>query len=162
AVPVSSNACHHALNQIGSAGMINGAKAKRIERSDRSGAHSEDVTDDTADSCRCAMVRFNERGVIVALDFEDDCKSIAYVNDSRIFTWSLKDLQSSRWQLTQETARAFIATVFGPHDGKDAQFFERGGATQSAKDLLVFVRRETMILSDLRSNCDNATHNFLM
>src|SRR5262249_39776337 len=146
AVTVPANARYHALNQIGGAGMINRAKAKRIERSDRSRAHSEDVTDDAADSSRCAMVRFNERGMIVALDFKDDRKSIAYVNDPRIFTWSLKDLRSSGRQLAQESARAFIATVFRPHDGKDAQFFECRSASQGAKNLLVFVRRETMVL----------------
>ncbi len=138
--------------------MINGAKAKRIKRSDWSRAHSEDVADDAADSSRRAMVRFNERGVIVALDFEDDCKSIAYVNDPCIFTWSLKDLRSSGWQLAQETARAFIATVFRPHDGEDAQFFECRGASQGAKNLLVFIRRETVVLSDLRSNGNCAAH----
>jgi hypothetical protein len=57
----------------------------------------EDVTDDTADSSRSAMVGFYKE--MIVLDFEDNRKSIAYVNDSGIFTRSLQDLWSSCRQL---------------------------------------------------------------
>ena len=52
---------------------------------DRPRAHGEDVANDSADSSRSALVRFDERRVVVRLDLEDRGKAVTNVDRTRVF-----------------------------------------------------------------------------
>ena len=53
--------------------MVERAKAEGVERGNGTGAHSKDVAQDAAHAGGRAMIRLDERGVVVTLDLEHYC-----------------------------------------------------------------------------------------
>ena len=69
-----------------------GAEAKRVQQRHRSRAHGEDITQNTANACRRALIRLDERGVVVAFDLEDGGKPVTNIDGTGILARSLDDL----------------------------------------------------------------------
>src|SRR6185295_1333005 len=91
-VAVPADARYDAVHERARLGIVGVAEAQRIEDRDRSGAHREDVAQDAADAGGGALERLDVRGVIVALDLEDDGPAVADVDRAGIFARPLQDV----------------------------------------------------------------------
>ena len=80
-------------------GLVERAESQRIEQRNRTRAHREDVTEDAADTGRRALVRLDRAGVVVRLDLEHACESVADVDGAGVLARSL------------EHARALVGSV---------------------------------------------------
>ena len=74
---------------------------ERVHQRDRTGAHRENVTNDAADTGCRALIGFDERGVVVRLDFEDGGKPVSDVNSPCVLAWALKHPGAGRWKLAE-------------------------------------------------------------
>ena len=70
AVAVAADPCHHTVQQIPSARMIQAAKAQGVQRGDRARPHGEDISQNASHAGRRPLIRFDKRGMVVALDFK--------------------------------------------------------------------------------------------
>ena len=77
-------------------GAVERAEAQRVERGDRPRAHREDVAQDAADAGRRALVRLDERRMIVRLHLEGDGEAVADVHDARVLARPLQDARPGR------------------------------------------------------------------
>ena len=80
AVAVAGDAGDDAFEQAAGAGRVEIAEAQRVEQRDRPRAHREDVADDAADAGGRALIRLDERRVVVRLDLEDGGEPVADVD----------------------------------------------------------------------------------
>src|SRR4029079_2164680 len=100
---------------------IHWSEAQRIHQGNRTRAHREDIADDAADTRRGALIRFDERRMVVRLDLEDGREPSADIDRAGVITGALEHARAARGQLLQMDARALVAAVLGPHHRKDAQ-----------------------------------------
>ena len=84
AVAVERDAGDDAGQHAGGVMRVGGAEPQRVHDRDRPGAHREDVAHDAADAGRRALVRLDERRVVVALDLEGDRVALADVHHARV------------------------------------------------------------------------------
>ena len=75
--------------------MVRRAKAQGIEKRNRTRAHGEDITQNTANASRSPLIGFNVRRVIMAFDFKDRRPAITNINDASVFTRPLDHLRAS-------------------------------------------------------------------
>ena len=68
-----------------------GAETEGIEDGYRAGAHGEDVAEDSADACGCALKWLDVAGMIVGFDFEGSYQAVANVDYAGVFSWALHD-----------------------------------------------------------------------
>ena len=134
--------------------MVDRAKAERIEGRDRSGSHGEHVAQNAANPSRGAMIGFDKRGMVVALDFEHNRQPVSDIDDPRVFSRSLENLRPSRRKLTEEAPRAFVATMLGPHHGENAEFLESRRPVQHVQNTLIFLSGKSVVRGDLRGDGD--------
>src|SRR4029079_7514036 len=102
---------HHAAREVRRPRMVEAAEPERVHDRDRPRTHREDVAEDAADARRRALERLDERRVVVALDLEDRCETVADVDGARVLARSLEDLRPGRRQLLQIRARALVRAV---------------------------------------------------
>src|SRR4029453_328477 len=124
AVAVSGDARDHALENAARARSVltvERSKSERVQESDRTRAHREDVTDDPADSRCRSLIGFDERRMVVRFDLEDGSEAIADVDGTCVLAGTLQHPSAARRQLLQVNSRALVAAVLGPHDGEDAE-----------------------------------------
>src|SRR5712692_2345392 len=96
--------------------------------------------------------------MVVAFDFEHHRETVPDINDTGVLTRPLQNFRAGGGKLAQEAARAFVATVLGPHHREDAEFFKGRGATESPQDTVILIGSETVILRDLERYRDSAWH----
>ena len=80
AVAVAADSADHAAEQVARARMVERAELERVHARDRPRAHREDVAQDSADAGRRALVRLDERRMVVAFDFEHRDPAVADVD----------------------------------------------------------------------------------
>ena len=131
-VPVATDAGNDAPDEIARPGIVDRSEPQRVERSDRSCAHREDVAKDPADPRRGALRRLDERRVVVALHLEGDRHPVADIDDACVLARTLENGVARRRKLAQVDAARLVRAVLGPHDGEDA---ELGVAQRPARDL---------------------------
>ncbi len=85
AIAIIGNAADDSAQKFAVARHGERAETQRIERGDGTRAHGEDITQNAANTGGRALVRFDGRGVIVALDFEADGKVVADVEHAGVF-----------------------------------------------------------------------------
>ena len=102
-------------------GPSSGAEAQRVQQRDRPRAHREDVADDAADAGRRALVRLDERRMVVRFDLEDRGEAVADVDRAGVLARALQHARPCRRQLLQVDARALVAAVLRPHHREDAE-----------------------------------------
>src|SRR5262249_56666899 len=105
AVAVPADARDDAGHELARLGLVELAEAERVEDRDRPRSHREDVAQDAAHAGRGALERLDERGVIVALDLEDDRPAVADVDRARVLTWPLQHVWARLGQPREEHAR---------------------------------------------------------
>src|SRR2546425_3079357 len=143
------DAGHHALHEVRRARVVEAPEAERVEVRDRTRAHGEHVAQDAAHARRRALEGLDERGMVVALDLEDRCEPVAHVDRARVLARTLQHARASRRQVAQESARALVRAVLGPHDGEHAELLEGGGAPEQRYDLRPLLAREAVLVRDL-------------
>src|SRR5262249_48699610 len=149
AVAVARNAGDDALEQPRRRGRVERPEAERVQERDRTRAHREDIADDSSDAGRGALVRLDERRVVVRFDLEDGRKSFANVHGAGVFSRSLQDLRAFGRQRPQVDARALVAAVFRPHDRENPELGQIRLAAEERDDALVLVWRDAVTLENL-------------
>ncbi len=158
AISVVGDAIHHAREEATVGGGLLGvtanvAESEGIHGEHRAGAHGEDVADDAANACGCALEWLDGARVVVALHLERDGPSIADVDDAGIF---LPRLHEHAWagdgEFFQLELRIFVGAMLTPHDGENAEFSEVGLASEDGFDAFVFVGRDAVFGDDF--GCD--------
>src|SRR5690348_14340639 len=119
--------------------MIGAAEAQRVQIGNRPGAHGEDVAQDAADAGGRALIRLDERRVVVALHFEDRGVAVADVDDAGVLAGAADDALTGGRQLLEPDLRRFVRTVLRPHHRKDAELGEIRRAAHDAAGALEFV-----------------------
>ena len=66
------------------------AEAQRVQQRDRPRAHREDVADDAADAGGRALIRLDERRMVVRFDLEDRGEPVADVDGAGVLTGPLQ------------------------------------------------------------------------
>src|SRR5439155_4240696 len=84
AVAVPADARHHAVHELARLGIVELAEAERIEDRDRTGAHREDIAENSADAGRGTLEWLDERRMIVALDLEDHGPAVADIDGAGV------------------------------------------------------------------------------
>ena len=143
AVAVARNAGDHAVEKTARAGIVQGSEPERIQQRDRPRAHREDVADDAADAGRRALVRFDERRMVVRLDLEDRRQAVADVDRAGVLARPLQHLRPFGRQRFQVHARALVAAVLGPHHREDPELGQVRLTTEKPHDPLVLLRLQS-------------------
>ena len=102
AVAVAADTGHHAPEQIGGARVVRRAKAQRVERGDRPGTHGKHIAQNAAHAGGRAVMGFDERGMVVALDLEHHGQPVADIDNARVFTRTLENGRTRGRQLGQQ------------------------------------------------------------
>ena len=129
--------------------ILERSEPQGVEQRDRPRAHREDVADDAADAGRRALIRLDERRVVVRLDLEDRREAVADVDGAGVLAGSLQHALAGRRQRLQVDARALVAAVLGPHHREDAELGERRLASERLDDALVLVGGEAVLRDEL-------------
>ena len=144
AVAIARDTGDHALDETASAPGFERPEAERVEQSDGPRAHRENVADDATHARGRALIRLDERRVIVRLDFEDRRQAIADVDGAGVFTWPLEHLRPVARQRLQVHAGALVAAVLRPHHREDAELGRVRLAAEELHDAVVLVRRQAV------------------
>ena len=120
-------------------GAVQRAEAQRVHQRDRPRAHREDVADDAADAGRRALVRLDERRVVVRFDLEDGGEAVADVDGAGVLARPLQHARPGRRQLPQVDPRALVAAVLRPHHREDAELGQGRLAAERRDDAVVLV-----------------------
>lgn len=124
--------------------VVDVSEAELVHDGDGPCTHGDDVADDPADSCCCALVGLNVGGVVVGFDFEGHCPAVADVDDACVFADSDEEVfRHLGGGFVTEGAQVdfggFVGAVLGPHDGVHGEFGCCGAAAEDVADALVFV-----------------------
>ena len=92
AVAVPGDAGDDAFEQAPGPGCVEVAEPQRVHQRDGPRAHREDVADDPADAGRRALIRLDERRMVVRLDLEDGGEPFADVDGAGILARPLQHL----------------------------------------------------------------------
>ena len=76
--------------------LLDRTEAQRVEQGDRPRAHREDVADDAADAGRRALVRLDERRMVVRLDLEHRREAVADVDGAGVLAGPLQHARGLR------------------------------------------------------------------
>src|ERR1700674_5778799 len=131
----------------------NGSKPQRVHHRHRPRAHGENIAQNSADARGRSLKWFDERRMIMRLDFECAGPAVADVNDSGILPRPLHHQLAAGRQALQVNARRLIRTVLAPHHAEDAKFGPRGLASaEQLLDFFEFIRSEAVLPDHLRRN----------
>ena len=139
AVAVAADAGDHAFEDAAVERHVRRTEPQRVQQRHRPRAHREDVADDAANAGRRALVRLDERRVVVRLDLEDRRQPVADVDRAGVLARPLQHAAARGGQRLQVHARALVAAVLGPHHREDAELGEVGLAAHQLADAVVLV-----------------------
>src|SRR5271167_3616126 len=114
--------------------MLEGAELERVHARYRPRAHREDVAQDSADTGRRALVRLDERRMVVAFDFEDRRPAVADVDRPGILARPLHHQLALRREHPQMTPRRFVRAMLRPHYRENAKLGIGGRAADDLFD----------------------------
>src|SRR5208282_3107876 len=124
--------------------MREGAELERVHARHRPRAHREYVAQDSTDAGRRALVRLDERRMVVAFDFEDRRPAVADVDRAGILARPLHHQLALRRQLSQVTTRRLVRAMLRPHHREYAQLGVSRGAADDLFDPAILVGRESV------------------
>jgi hypothetical protein len=148
AVAVAADAGHDAGHVAAHQRIVERAEAQRVEQRDGPGAHGEDVADDAAHAGGRALIRLDERRVVVRFDLEDGGEAVADVHRAGVFARPLQHAGAGGRQGLQVHARALVAAVLGPHHREDAELGEGRCAAEHRDDLVELLAGDAVALED--------------
>ena len=144
-IAVIADPGHDAGDQAPGFGMLGRAEAQQIEAGDRPRAHCEYVAQDAADPGRRALVRFDERRVVVALHLEDTGLAVADIDHAGVLAGALDHPRRPSGQLAQVRSRRFVRAVLVPHRRHDSEFGKRRRAPDQRDEALIFRRFQPVL-----------------
>ena len=139
AVAVAADAGDDAFEDAAVERHVGRAEAQRVQQRHRPRAHREDVANDAADAGGRALVRLDERRVVVRLDLEHRRQAVADVDGAGVLSRPLQHAAAGGRQRLQVDARALVAAVLGPHHREDAELGQVGLAAHQLADAFVLV-----------------------
>ena len=139
AVAVAADAGDHAFEDAPVERHVRRPEPQRVEQRHGPRAHREDVADDAADAGGRALIRLDERRVVVRFDLEHGGQPVADVDGAGVLARSLQHAAARGRQRPQVDARALVAAVLGPHHREDAELGEVGLAAHQLADAVVLV-----------------------
>jgi hypothetical protein len=145
AIAVAADAADDAGQQVARLRVVGAAEAERIQQRDRPRAHCEHVAQDAADPGRGALIRLDERGVVVALDLEDDRLAVADIDDPGILAGTADDARTAGRQAAQPHLGRFVRAMLAPHRREDAQFGQVRGAPEDRAGAGEFVGAQPVL-----------------
>ena len=151
-IAVATDARHNPRDQMAGARMGRVTEPQGIQTGNRACAHGEDIAQNAAHTGGCALIGFDEGGVVVAFHFEDAGQPVANVDDTGILTRSLDHPRRFGRQALQMQTGGLIGTMLVPHRRKNTEFGQAGGAANQRQNALIFIRLETMLGNQIR--CD--------
>src|SRR5262249_36522895 len=101
--------------------IIGWPEAKRIHHRDWTGAHGEDVAQDSAHTSGRALKGLDEARMIVRFNLESNRVTLADIDDSRVLARTLENEFAARREFFQMQPRAFVGAVLAPHYAENAQ-----------------------------------------
>ncbi len=101
-----------------------------------------------------------KRGVIVALDLEDDGVAVADVDDPGIFSGSADHPRAGGRQPLEPDLRRFVRAVLAPHDREDAELGHVRRPAEDRDGALELLRRQPSVLQSRQRRRDVARHHF--
>jgi hypothetical protein len=102
-------------------GLVELAKAQRVQTRERPRSHGEDVAQDAADAGGRAAVRLDVGRMVVALDLEDGGASLADVDHARVLSRAVQHPGCLRRQAREVPLAGLVGAVLGPHDREDPE-----------------------------------------
>ena len=122
--------------------MVRRAETKRVQQRNRPRAHGEDIAKNTADTGRRALIGFNERRMVMALDLEDGGKPVTDIDGACVLAGPLDHLRAVNWQGLQPFLRGFVRTVFRPHGREDAKLAQVWRPAEAGQDEVPLLLRQ--------------------
>ncbi len=119
-------------------------ESQEIETGDRARAHGENIAQNAADACRCALEGFDERRVIVAFHLENARVAVANIDDASILSRTANHPGGFCRELPQMDAGRFVGTVLVPHGRENPELREAWRSADQPENALVFLWLETM------------------
>src|SRR5680860_620709 len=132
--PISSDSCHDMRKEILVSRFVERAKAQRIENGYRSGAHGENVANNSAHARSGPLIWFDGAWMIVGFNLEHSRQAMTNVDRARIFPRSLQHPGRLCRQIPQMRARMLVSAVFAPHGAKHSQLHECWFAPKECED----------------------------
>ena len=145
AIAVAADPADHPRHEVPRHRMVGAAETQRVQHGNRPRAHREDVAQYAADPGRRALVGLDERGVVVALDLEDDRVAVADVDDPGILARAADHPRAGGRQGAEPDLRRFVRAVLAPHRGEYAELGQVRGAPEDRAGALEFVRAEPVL-----------------
>ncbi len=152
AIAVIADARDHTRHEMPRLRVIRRAKAQRIQVGNRPSAHGEDVAHDAADPGRCALVRLDIGGMVVALHLENGSEPPAEINDAGILARSLDDALASGRQGLQPDLGGFVGAMLRPHHRENPELGKVRLAPEQFLQALIFMGGEAVAGNDLRGD----------
>ena len=150
AVAVAADSAHDTVDEVAHARGPEVSEKEPVEDRERTGAHREDVAQNSAHTRGRALIRLDERRVVVGLHLEDDGETVADVHGPGVLARTLQHARARRRELPQEGLRRLVRAVLTPKRRVNAEFHEVRLAAQDFPNLLELVRREPMLGHDGR------------
>src|ERR1700730_2147656 len=109
--------------------ILNGPKPQGIHHRNWPRAHGENIAQNAANTGRRALERFDKGRMVMRLNLESACPSVANIDNAGIFSGSLNYKAAPCGQSFQVYARRFIRTMLAPHHAKNSQLCDGGFAS---------------------------------
>src|SRR5215469_1456058 len=139
AIPIPADPRYDTGQEVPSKRMVRAAEAQRVEDRNRSRPHCKDIAQNATHTCRGALIRFDKRGVIVALDLENDSVAVADVDDAGILARAANNLRSCSGQCLEPDLRRLVRAVLAPHHREYAELGDVGRAAEKLDRALEFL-----------------------
>ena len=123
AIAVVTDTAHDTVHEIAYPRIIRRAETKRIERGDRAGAHSENVSQYPADAGGRSLVGFNRGRVVMRLNLEHHRQAVTDIHRPGVLLarFGQKVFSLPRERLEKGNG-VLVRAVLGPHHRENAQF----------------------------------------
>ena len=150
AVAVAADAGDDPLQKMAVLRLVGGPEAERVQESDGSRAHREDVADDAADARCRSLVGLDGRGVVVRLDLHGHGQAAADVDDAGVLLALLDhDTGPGVGEAAEQRLGVLVAAVFAPQGAEHAELEGVGLAVEPVDDHLVLGGAEGHLVEHL-------------
>ena len=116
AIAIVGDASHDTGEETANFRIREFSEAQRIERSNRTGAHGEDVANDATHARRRSLEGLNGARMVMRFDLEGDGHAVTHIDDAGIlFARADEDLVALRWEGLQHRSGVLVRAVLRPH-----------------------------------------------
>ncbi len=152
AIAVVADSLHDSGEEIPHARIVEGAKPERVEHRDRTRSHREYVAQNSANSRCGSLVRLDRRGMIMRLDLERHCQTVADRYHASVLARTLKHVGGGGRKCLQSWARMLVGAVLAPQRAHDSQLGKCRRASKHSHQPLEFLLRQAVLRDERGSN----------